>query len=139
MLDDREPRPKSDTGQIYADLIRTVVVPDDRDLYPRGDSIQQDDGAKIRHTQEVLETVQENLKHRVPIDIQAPKMADIWAIENVWAIVKENVKVVEPKNQEALRKVIIHSDKALLLRVMSSIAFPGCDRQGGCSDQQEGL
>ena len=54
-------------------------------------------------------------------------MADVWVIENVWAIVKEKVKAAEPQNKEALRKVIskawreINADKPLLLRLMSSI------------------
>ena len=54
-------------------------------------------------------------------------MADVWVIENVWAIVKEKVKAAEPSNKEALRKVIIkawreiNKDKPLLVRLMSSI------------------
>ena len=63
----------------------------------------------------------------VPHDLQAPKMADVWVIENVWAIIKQKVKAPEPQKKEVLRKVItkalreINSDKSLLLRLMSSI------------------
>ena len=127
LLTQWEPRPKTVSGQIYADLIRTVVAPAARELYPRGDGIWQDDGAKIHRTAEVLQAVQQNFKHRVPVDLQAPKMADVWVIENVWAILKEKVKAAEPQNKEALRKVItkawreINADKPLLLRLMSSI------------------
>ena len=55
-------------------------------------------------------------------------MADVWVIENVWSLIKDKVKAAEPKNKEALRRVIIKSwrdinnDKELLLRLMSS--FP---------------
>ena len=34
-------------------------------------------------------------------------MADIWPIENVWAILKDRVKEKEPKTKAELKKVII--------------------------------
>ena len=36
---------------------------------------------------------------RIPNDKQAPKMASIWPIENVWSIVKDRVKAKEPKSK----------------------------------------
>ena len=127
MLEEWDPRPKTVTGEIYADLIRTVVAREAKKLYPRGNAIWQDDGARIHRTAEVLEAVDEVFKYRVPVEVQAAKMADVWVIENVWGIIKEKVKAAEPKTKEALRKVIIkswrdiNSDKALLFRLMSSL------------------
>ena len=36
--------------------------------------------------------------------IQAPNLADVWSLENVWAIIKERVK--DPLSTKELRKVI---------------------------------
>ena len=54
-------------------------------------------------------------------------MADIWPIENVWAIVKDRVKAEEPKDKAALKRVIkkvwkeINLDKVLCKKLMKSI------------------
>ena len=32
-----------------------------------------------------------NFKDRIPYNLQAPKIADIWPIDNVWAIVKQEL------------------------------------------------
>ena len=64
---------------------------------------------------------------RIPHEIQAPKMADIWPIENVWSIVKNRVKANEPKTKLQLKNTIksvrreIDGDKDLCKRLMSSI------------------
>ena len=87
----------------------------------------QDDPATIHRFADALAAVQESFNFRVPHDKQSAKMADVWPIENVWAIVKDKVKESEPVNKEALRKVIIkcwreiNADKSLLARLMFSI------------------
>ena len=54
-------------------------------------------------------------------------MADVWPIENVWIIVKDRVKVKEPKTMQQLKNTIkavwkdIDSDKELCKRLISSI------------------
>ena len=54
-------------------------------------------------------------------------MADVWPIENVWAIVKDRVKVKEPKSKAELKRVIIKvwkevdMDKLLCKKLMQSI------------------
>ena len=45
-------------------------------------------------------------KTRICHEIQAPRMVDIWPIENVWAILKAGVKAKEPKSKAQLKKVI---------------------------------
>ena len=85
-----------------------------------GDGVWQDDPATIHRCADTLAAVQERFNFRV-------KMADVWPIKNVWAIVKDKVKESEPVNKEALRKVIIkcwreiNADKSLLARLMFSI------------------
>ena len=60
-------------------------------------------------------------------------MADVWPIENVWAILKQKVMEQEPKSKEQLKKVItkawqeIDKDKNLCKRLISSI--PSISRQ----------
>ena len=56
-------------------------------------------------------------------------MADIWPIENVWAILKERFKAKEPKSKAQLKKVItqvsrdIYRDKNMCRRLISSIPY----------------
>ena len=96
-------------------------------LFPRGDGVWQDDPATIHRCADAISAVQESFNFRIPHDKQSAKMADVWPIENVWAVVKDKVKESEPVNKEALRKVIImcwreiNADKSLLARLMFSI------------------
>ena len=68
-------------------------------------------------------------KTRIPHDIQAPKMANIWPIENVWAILKDRVKAKEPRSTAWLKKVItqvwrdMDRDKNMCKRLISSIPY----------------
>jgi hypothetical protein len=54
-------------------------------------------------------------------------MADIWPVENILPIVKEEVKSKEPKNKAQLKTIItmvwrkINSDKELWKRLIQSI------------------
>ena len=86
----------------------------------------QDDPATIHRTPVALEACSA-FKTRVPHEIQAPKMADIWPIENVWAILKEGVKAKEPKSKAQLKKVItqvwrqMDRDKDMCKRLITSI------------------
>ena len=47
LLKSYDPKPKSVTGQIYADMINMKIAPAVHQLYPRGNAVWQDDGAKI--------------------------------------------------------------------------------------------
>ena len=54
-------------------------------------------------------------------------MADVWSIENVWAIVKQRVKAKEPSNKAQLKRVIttvwkeINENVVLCNKFMQSI------------------
>ena len=64
---------------------------------------------------------------RVPHDLQAAKMADLWPVENLWGLLQQRVKRREPLTKEELRRYIeeewckIDDDKALCRRFMQSI------------------
>ena len=64
---------------------------------------------------------------RVPHDLQAAKMADLWPVENLWGLLQQRVKRREPMTKEELRRYIeeewckIDDDKALCRRFMQSI------------------
>ena len=55
------------------------------------------------------------------------QMADVWPIEQVWAILKEKVMQAAPHNKQALKRVIIRSwreidqDKVMIRNLISSI------------------
>ena len=86
----------------------------------------QDDPATIHHTPAALEA-SDVFASRIPHEEQAPKMANCWPIENVWAIVKDRVKAKEPKSKAQLKGVItavwkeIDADKGLCRRLIQSI------------------
>ena len=64
---------------------------------------------------------------RIPHDVQAAKMADVWPVENLWGILNQRVKKREPDTKEQLRRYIeeewsrIDDDKAMCRRLMESI------------------
>ena len=122
-----QPCPKTVNSQMYADMIKNKIAPAVKRLYPRNNAVWQDDGATIHRTQLALQTVEQNFSARVPIEHQAPKMADIWPIENVWSIIKQDLNGKDLQNVEELRVAIrsswrrISGDKALCARLISSI------------------
>ena len=75
-------------------MVKTKVVPEVHKLYGRR-AVWQDDPATI-HRSEVALQVCSAFSSRIPHERQAPKMADIWPIENIWSIVKNKVKAKEP-------------------------------------------
>ena len=76
---------------MYADLVREKAAPAILNLYPGRDGIYQDDGARIHRCPEALAAVEESFSQRINQDLQAPKMADFWPIENIWAILKQKI------------------------------------------------
>ena len=76
------------TGQVYAHMVTEHAVPAVQQLYGNR-AVWQDDPARIHRTAEALEAC-EAFSTRIPHDGQAPKMADVWPIENVWSIVKQS-------------------------------------------------
>ena len=77
--------------------------------------------------QVALDSIDRNFKDRIPYELQAPKMADVWPIENVWAIIKQDLDGQELKNIQELRAGIraswrrISNDKTLCNALISSI------------------
>ena len=59
--------------------------------------------------------------------MQAAKMSDVWPIENVWAILKQDLNKVEIKDVKTLRREIkkswcrISKDKELCKKLIGSI------------------
>ena len=128
------PPTKGVTGDMYAHMITSYVVPEVERVYGRR-AIWQDDPATIHRSKAALLACSA-FPARIPHENQAPKMADIWPIENVWSIVKDRVKAREPKNKEQLKNTIkrvwkeIDSDKNLCKKLISSIP----DRLGAVID-----
>ena len=71
--------------------------------------------------------VEETFTSRLDHTTQAPKMADVWPIENVWSILKGKVAEKECSNDQQLKKAIIAAwrgiddDKALCRHLMASL------------------
>ena len=82
---------------------------------------------KIHRSKVSLDSIDRNCKDRIPYKLQAPKMADVWPIENVWAIIKQDLDGQELKNIQELRAGIraswrrISNDKTLCNPLISSI------------------
>jgi hypothetical protein len=102
-----------------------VAVPVATKLYGER-VVWQQDPATIHRTEAALEAFSA-FASRIPHEALAPKMADIWPVENIWSIVKEMIKSKEPKNKAQLKTILprvwreINSDKALCKRLMKSI------------------
>ena len=91
---------------MYADLVREKAAPAILNLYPGGDGIYQNDGARIHHCPEALAAVEESFSQRINQDLQAPKMADFWPIENIWAILKQKIAKISICNLAQLKREI---------------------------------
>ena len=50
-----------------------------------------------------LDAVQRNFKHRLDYERQTPEMAEVLPIENVWALLKAEVKAMDPQTKDKLR------------------------------------
>ena len=120
-----EPLGRGVDSRMYVHMVSSKAVPAVSALYGNR-AIWQDDPARIHRTPAALEACSV-FPSRVPHDIQAPKMADIWPIENVWSIVKQRVMEKEPKGKNQLKLVItkvwkeIDNDKELCRKLMKSI------------------
>ena len=89
--------------------------------------MKKEQQTKIHRSQVALDGIQRNFNHRIPHELQDPKMADIWPIENIWAIFKQdldgqdfhNVKDLRAGLRAAWRRISI--DKNLSKDPISSI------------------
>ena len=112
-------------GAAYAYMITEEVLPLVRQLYG-GREVWQDDNARIHRGEAALEACRE-FAQRIPVHIQAPKMADVWPVENLWAILNDRVKKREPQTSDDRCLYIVEEwikidqDKALCRRLMRSI------------------
>ena len=97
---------------MYADLVREKAAPAVLNLYPGGDGIYQDDGARIHRCPEALAAVEESFSQRINQDLQATKMADFWPIENIWAILKQKIAKINICNLVQLKREISKAKSA---------------------------
>lgn len=122
-----DPAPKTVNSQMYADLIDDKISGAVKKLYPRGHTEWQDDCATIHRTDVGLTAVFNNFSHRIPYELQSPKMAYVWPIVNIWSILKQDLEKSVHSNIEDLRKPMraswlrISEDKDLCKRLISSI------------------
>ena len=85
---------KGVNGLMYLYMVTSHVVPAVRQLCGNR-AVWQDNPAWIHRTAEALEACAA-FTSRIPHDIQALKMADVWPIEKCRAIVKERVMEEKP-------------------------------------------
>ena len=112
------PKTRGVTGDMYAYMVTQYAVPAVIEVYGQR-AVWQDDPATIHRTAAGLEA-SDAFSFRIPHEEQAPKMANVWPIKNVWAIVKDSVKTKEPKSKAQLKRVI-DADKGLCKRLVMSI------------------
>ena len=83
--------------------------------------------AKIHRLKVALDSIDRNFRERIPYELQAPKIAYIWPIENVWAIENQNLDGKVFHNIAELRAGIraswrrISNNKTLCNDLISSI------------------
>ena len=56
-----------------------------------------------------VDAVEETFKSNVDYRTHTPKMADVWPIENVWAILKDKVARIKCINEQQLRRAIVQA------------------------------
>ncbi|CAF1331480.1 unnamed protein product [Rotaria sordida] len=90
----------------YIDLLEQVV-PAMEQLFPDNDYIFQDDTSRIHRTPPVLKFVEENMPQRIDINDQAVKMDDVWPIENLWSIIRNDLSKYEFNSLHDVKQRII--------------------------------
>lgn len=90
----------------YIDLLEQVV-PEMEELFPNKDYIFQDDTSRIHRTSAVVKFVEENMPERIDINEQAVKMDDVWPIENLWSIIRDDLSKYEFHSLHDVKQAII--------------------------------
>lgn len=90
----------------YMDLLEEKFAPAAREVFQRKPITFQDDEATIHRTKKALKKVSELFENRIEIDDQAPKLDDVWPIENVWGILAEKLRFRKFKTLKGLRTAI---------------------------------
>ena len=86
----------------------------------------QDDGARIHRCQVALDAVAASFAERLDPRVQADKCADVWTVENLWAILNEAVKLRQPTPENHWTVIVeewqrIDQNKPLIKKLIKSI------------------
>ena len=112
-------------SKIYAFFLEKVVKPKLDKEYPDLDVVWQDDCSKIHRSSHVLDKVKKIFDERIETKDMAPKMADVWPIQNVWGILNEKLRTVEtddiPTLLKEVKKVWKLIDTDMCAKMMHSI------------------
>ena len=91
---------------MYAEFVRGTAKDSVEELYPESNRIWQDDGARIHRCPQALQAVFDSFNDRIDHEAQAPRMADIWPVKNLWSIIKADVAKDHVNSMQDLKKSI---------------------------------
>ena len=103
----RKGETKTMNGSRYIDLLRNVAIPAIEPLFPNDDYIFQDDTSRIHRTPAVIKFVEENIPERIDVNDQAAKMDDVWPIENLWSIIRQELNKYQFDSLDDVKEKII--------------------------------
>jgi hypothetical protein len=98
---------KTMNGDRYIDLLNDVAIPAMNQLFPNNDYIFQDDTSRIHRTPAVRQFVEENIPERIEVSDQAAKMDDVWPIENLWSIIRQELSKYQFSSLDDVKEKII--------------------------------
>ena len=76
-------------------------------MFPNDDYIFQDHTSRIHRTSAVRKFVEENIPERIEVSDQAVKMDDVWPIENLWSIIRQELSKYEFNSLHDVKQKII--------------------------------
>ena len=100
-------------GQTYQGILKNVLVPSARAQYPNGFILQRDNSKvhRARVVGEYLETKDADIiEEELPWPSYSP---DLNPIENLWGVLKNNIRKRQPHTTEDLRNIIEEEWEAL--------------------------
>ncbi|CAF3430710.1 unnamed protein product [Rotaria sp. Silwood1] len=113
------------TSQKYIDLLQEKIMPSIEQLYPNDDYIYQDDCDSIHRSKIVLDFIKHHIPNRIMTEDQASKLDDVWPIENIWSIIRMNLKKKDYQDLFQVKAEIVkiwkNFDINLCAKMMSSI------------------
>jgi transposase len=123
-------------GPIYEDILRDVLVPSARELYPDGCYLQRDNLSVHRSARATtyLGSREANvIRETIPWPSYSP---DLNPVENLWAVLKNNIRKRQPRTLEELRNMIYEEWDDLSEDYVQSLCSSIYDRIDMCIENE---
>ena len=90
----------------YMKMLEDIEEPTVKETFGDTTPVWQDDCATIHHSKKTLKFVETLFEERIPVEIQAKKLDEVYPVENVWGIFYEKLRFSKVRTLPGLREKI---------------------------------